>query len=700
MRSLRVRGVPADNGARPDLMQVPAVRSLLAFLRVVADPSNNLELYALATAEPYRLTAQQLGPQLNGSRRRSRSLWDTLVAALEDPAAVDPATRGPLTLLIEHVRAGLEHSARHTTGEVLHDYLRRSGTLGRLARLTDDGPDLNGLRGIARFVGLIRGRASLLAHDRVAFLVPHLERLSEQETQIERDGPPDDQVAVLTVHRAKGLEFNVVYICGLVDGHFPVQSRTPLLESARRIDGQCGTGRQAGRRATPVLRCHDQGARRALAELPRWRAWYTPALAIHRRGGGRDDGHTPSAAHRRAIERGADRTGPAGATRARDFTAIDRWPAVAQLFTGGRVPDLSGALSTALRRWAVDAGPPRARLRQRAAPGDCGISRFAGPRRGTRRGRPAGRAGSSLAAGWLPVTRARRGALCRRAARALARFRQRELASGVVPVAIERPFRFRLGQDQIVGRVDRLDGGPDGVVITDYKSSDVSDQKRADNKARESLQLQVYAMAHQAETGELPARVQLHFIDTGVIGGAGPDGRASKRPARSWRPLPKAFARAPSRPARHQSAAATARSARSARQVPRDARLVGREPRRSTGQSDALRHWPSRRGSQSPPPCCCSIRRATRVSCWRAGCCSARRSRSLSHHCCGLALRDARPWDRLSRRLEASGSAGAVGRPRRDAAGGAAGERLLTPPLALFIVGMAVLIELTLWLRR
>ena len=56
MRSLRVRGVPADNGVRPDLMQMAAVRSLLAFLRVVADPSNNLELYALATGEPYRLS--------------------------------------------------------------------------------------------------------------------------------------------------------------------------------------------------------------------------------------------------------------------------------------------------------------------------------------------------------------------------------------------------------------------------------------------------------------------------------------------------------------------------------------------------------------------------------------------------------------------------------------------------------------------
>jgi hypothetical protein len=30
----------------------------------------------------------------------------------------------------------------------------------------------------------------------------------------------------------------------------------------------------------------------------------------------------------------------------------------------------------------------------------------------------------------------------------------------------------------------------------------------------------VYALAHQSETGELPARVQLHFIDSGVIGSA------------------------------------------------------------------------------------------------------------------------------------------------------------------------------------
>ena len=42
---------------------------------------------------------------------------------------------------------------------------------------------------------------------------------------------------------------------------------------------------------------------------------------------------------------------------------------------------------------------------------------------------------------------------------------------------------------------------PDGLVIVDYKSSDVTDQKKADQRAKESLQLKIYALA--ARTGTL-----------------------------------------------------------------------------------------------------------------------------------------------------------------------------------------------------
>jgi DNA helicase-2/ATP-dependent DNA helicase PcrA len=55
------------------------------------------------------------------------------------------------------------------------------------------------------------------------------------------------------------------------------------------------------------------------------------------------------------------------------------------------------------------------------------------------------------------------------------------------------------------------------VVITDYKSSDVRDPARARQRARESLQLAIYALAHEAAVGELPNAVQLHFLESGLI---------------------------------------------------------------------------------------------------------------------------------------------------------------------------------------
>jgi DNA helicase-2/ATP-dependent DNA helicase PcrA len=66
-------------------------------------------------------------------------------------------------------------------------------------------------------------------------------------------------------------------------------------------------------------------------------------------------------------------------------------------------------------------------------------------------------------------------------------------------------------------------GGRERVTITDYKSSDVRDPARARQRARDSLQLSIYAMGYEALTGRLPDAVQLHFLETGLIGRADVD---------------------------------------------------------------------------------------------------------------------------------------------------------------------------------
>ncbi|MBI2002637.1 MAG: PD-(D/E)XK nuclease family protein [candidate division NC10 bacterium] len=65
--------------------------------------------------------------------------------------------------------------------------------------------------------------------------------------------------------------------------------------------------------------------------------------------------------------------------------------------------------------------------------------------------------------------------------------------------------------------MDERDGR---VAIIDYKSSAVRDQKEADRKARESLQLAIYALAHDQMTGRIPDAVELHFLESGLVGGA------------------------------------------------------------------------------------------------------------------------------------------------------------------------------------
>jgi DNA helicase-2/ATP-dependent DNA helicase PcrA len=61
------------------------------------------------------------------------------------------------------------------------------------------------------------------------------------------------------------------------------------------------------------------------------------------------------------------------------------------------------------------------------------------------------------------------------------------------------------------------------VTITDYKSSDVRDPVRARERARDSLQLQIYAMAYQPETGRLPDALQLWFLESGLVGRVEPE---------------------------------------------------------------------------------------------------------------------------------------------------------------------------------
>lgn len=86
------------------------------------------------------------------------------------------------------------------------------------------------------------------------------------------------------------------------------------------------------------------------------------------------------------------------------------------------------------------------------------------------------------------------------------------------PKFIEEAFNFKLDDVKITGRFDRIDEEPDGAVIMDFKTSEIKTQKDADKRVKESKQLDLYSLAYQNIFAFLPKKVELYFLESGIIG--------------------------------------------------------------------------------------------------------------------------------------------------------------------------------------
>jgi DNA helicase-2/ATP-dependent DNA helicase PcrA len=526
LASLQAHAVPARGSATGRLLGEPVVRALLAYLRVMANPDDSMELYLLSTAEPYGLSQPDLALLMQFARRRQQSLWQVLQEASGAAGnRLSEAGHRSVARLVEHVGRGLRAAASRTSGEVLYDHLRHSGRLAQLAAADRAGSDAITLRSVARFFQIVRSRAGLLAEDRVSFLVPHLAALEEAGVSFRDAGPLDeDVVSVLTVHRAKGLEFDKVYLCGLVDGRFPGHGRPPLLTLPMELlalrdstDEEDGLAEERRLAYVAMTRARDE-------------LW----LSHHTTGAGGRGRRRPSSFLAEALDAP---TVPADVVTA---TAEIRPPADPELARPpAAVPSPDRAL--ALSYSQLDdflSCPERYRLRyvmgvptpphHALAYGSAMHQAVAAfhLRRSEGVEMSEDEIIRAFSAAWSPegyLSREHEEARYAAGCEALRRFRGQQLATDPRTVAIERPFSFPVGRDLVRGRMDRIDATPDGAVVVDYKSSNVPEQAKADARARDSLQLQIYALAHEAATGELPHEVQLHFLDSGTIGRSKPD---------------------------------------------------------------------------------------------------------------------------------------------------------------------------------
>jgi DNA helicase II / ATP-dependent DNA helicase PcrA len=536
LRALNLARIPWRFSGTAGLYRQPEVRLLISFLRAVNDPEDSISVYDLATSEVFGLAPADVTLAMNRARRRRTSLLIALREAVEQPEE-SPFGRRAIEV-VQRLLAGLDaHRAMSTErscGELLYHFVSTSGWLSRLAQEARETGEER-VANVARFFDIVRRQGGLLRDDRLPFLVAQLDTLIETgDDPSTSDADPDegDAVHVITYHKAKGLEFGVVFMVGLVPDRFPGRDRPDLLEmpaELRPVAAGAGDDQHLGEER----RLFYVGMTRAKEELVL--SWAQDDGGRRARSASRFVGEaldlppaTPAETVRPALlEQLARHAGT---------PAEEAPPAPARQALGDRPLSLSyGQVNDYLDcpakyRYAHVLRIPSPVSHQMVY----GRALHAAVQAYHRR-QLAGRSMSldelhaALDAAWESagfLTREHEEARRAAARETLGRFWDEQQRDPARPTAIEQDFTVAFGADRLRGRYDRVDRDEAGrVVITDYKSSDVRDLATANRRARESLQLAIYALAHEAQHGTLPDELALHFLESGIVGRAEPSER-------------------------------------------------------------------------------------------------------------------------------------------------------------------------------
>ncbi|RKZ29755.1 hypothetical protein DRQ36_07695 [bacterium] len=208
------------------------IKDILAYLKLINNRSDDVAFTRIVNMPRRGIGAKSLLALREIAKEKKLSLYGTLLEG--DLSALPKRSQEGFGGFVDIMEELVKLAKDTDIGELIGEVVRRSGYL---EKLEEDGS----IEARARLDNI-----SELVNSGIEFAKKHPEEpslaayLAETSllTGIDEYGPDEETVSLMTVHSAKGLEFDIVYICGLEEGLFPIarsMESTQELEEERRL---------------------------------------------------------------------------------------------------------------------------------------------------------------------------------------------------------------------------------------------------------------------------------------------------------------------------------------------------------------------------------------------------------------------------------------------------------------------------------
>jgi DNA helicase-2/ATP-dependent DNA helicase PcrA len=212
--------------SRLSILEHPLVKDLIAYLRLIARPYDDIAAARVLAAPAWRLTPTDLVRYAERARKSRKKIYDELQskqASLPfEPAASD------LTELLNFLSEQRKSMPRRMATEILADLLE---WLEIYARASEQ--DRAYVKRLPEFVKAWEPKSETRG---LPEFVEYLEYFDQAGGTISLDEDvPGDAVQLMTVHGAKGLEFSHVFVLRVNKNKFPQPERSHVFEFPARL---------------------------------------------------------------------------------------------------------------------------------------------------------------------------------------------------------------------------------------------------------------------------------------------------------------------------------------------------------------------------------------------------------------------------------------------------------------------------------